>query len=114
LFEAIKVAAERHAIEPAVCRWTCSILKSREIITTLSEENLRAPVAKVCSTGRLLLPVLQSLIVDGLLWELNNDGYYTVGYDDRSINQSINPNQLEFPQTVSEVLQTSVYSLMVV
>jgi hypothetical protein len=42
--------------------------------------------------------------VDDLLWGLNNNGYYTVGYaDDTAI--LING---KFPQTVSEVLQTAL------
>jgi hypothetical protein len=42
--------------------------------------------------------------VDDLLWGLNNNGYYTVGYAD-DIAILING---KFTQTVSEVLQTAL------
>jgi hypothetical protein len=44
-----------------------------------------------------------------LLWGLNNDGHYTVGYDDIAI--LINGN---FLRIVSEVLQTALCSPTVV
>jgi hypothetical protein len=34
-FDTIKEAAERHGIEPAVCRWICSMLESRNISAAL-------------------------------------------------------------------------------
>jgi hypothetical protein len=39
------------------------------------EENFRASVAKGYSEGGVSLPLLWGLVVDGLLWELSNDGY---------------------------------------
>jgi hypothetical protein len=45
--------------------------------------------------------------VDDLIRGLNNDGYLTVGYAD-DIAILING---KFPQTVSEVLQTALYSV---
>jgi hypothetical protein len=45
--------------------------------------------------------------VDDLPWELNNSGYYTVGYAD-DIAILING---KFPQTVSEVLQTALHTV---
>jgi hypothetical protein len=50
----------------------------------------------------VLSPLLWSLVVDGLLWGLNNNGYYTIGYAN-DIAIQING---KFLQTVSEVLQT--------
>jgi hypothetical protein len=54
----------------------------------------------------VLSPLLWSLVVDDLIWGLNNDGYYTVGYAD-DIAILING---KFPHTASEVLQTALYS----
>jgi DNA-binding IscR family transcriptional regulator len=48
LFDTIRQAAERHGIEPAICRWICAMLESRNITATLSGETLGAPVAKGC------------------------------------------------------------------
>jgi hypothetical protein len=36
-FDTIKQAAERHGIEPAVCRWICAMLESRKIILHCNE-----------------------------------------------------------------------------
>jgi hypothetical protein len=41
-FDTIKPAAERHGIEPAMCRGICARLESRTISTTLSGETLWA------------------------------------------------------------------------
>jgi hypothetical protein len=46
-FDTIKQAAERHGIEPAVCRWICAMLESRNISATLSGEALGATMAEV-------------------------------------------------------------------
>jgi hypothetical protein len=54
--------------------------------------------------GGVLSPLLWSLVVDELLWELNSNGYYTVGYAD-DIAILING---KFPYTGSEVLQTAL------
>jgi hypothetical protein len=48
--------------------------------------------------------VLRSLVVDDLLWGLDNNGYYTVEYAD-DIAILINR---KFPHTVSEVLQRAL------
>jgi hypothetical protein len=103
-FDIITQAAERHGTEPTICRWICSMLKSRNIVTTLSGETLRASMAKGCPQGGVLLPLLWSLVVDELLWELNDNDYYIVGYAD-DIATVINT---KLPQTVSEVLQIAL------
>jgi hypothetical protein len=54
--------------------------------------------------GGVLSPLLWGLVVDDLLWELNDSGYYTVGYAD-DIAIQING---ELPQTVLEVLRTAL------
>jgi hypothetical protein len=59
-------------------------------------------VAGGCLQGGVLSPLLWGLVVDDLLWELNDSGHYTVGYAD---DMAILINE-KFPQTVSEVLQT--------
>jgi hypothetical protein len=49
---------------------------SRNIVTTLSGETLRASMARGCPQGGV--PLLWSLVVDELIWELNDGDYYTV------------------------------------
>jgi hypothetical protein len=71
-FDTIKQAAERHGIE----------LESRNISATLSGETLGAAAARGCPQGGVLSPLLWSLVMGDDLWELNSNGYYTVGYAD--------------------------------
>jgi hypothetical protein len=58
------------------------MLESRNVSATLSGETLRAATDRGCPQGGVLSPLLWSLVVDDLLWELNSNGYYTVGYAD--------------------------------
>jgi hypothetical protein len=108
--EVITLAAERNGTESTICRWICSMLESRNIVTTLSGETLRASKARGCPQGGVLSPLLWSLVADEFIWELNDGGYYTVGYAD-DIAILING---KFSQTVSEVLQTVLCSPAVV
>jgi hypothetical protein len=57
-FDIIKQAAERHGIEPAVCRWICTMLESRNISATLSGEALGANAAGRCPQRGVLSPLL--------------------------------------------------------
>jgi hypothetical protein len=47
-FDIIKQAAEKHGIETTICRWTCAVLESRNIIATLSGKILGASAARGC------------------------------------------------------------------
>jgi hypothetical protein len=77
-YDTIKQAAERHGIEPAICRWICAMLESRNIVATLAGGTMRATEARGWPQGGV--PLLWSLVVDNLLWVLNKKGYYKVGY----------------------------------
>jgi hypothetical protein len=81
-FEVITQAAERHGIESTICRWICSMLESRNIVTTLLGETSRVSMTQGCPQEGVLSPLLWSVVVDELLWELNDNDYYTVGYAD--------------------------------
>jgi hypothetical protein len=78
--------------------------QGRNISAVLSGDTLRPSVARGYPQGGVLSPLLQSLVVDGLLWGLDSNGYYTIGFAD-DIAILING---KFPHTVSEVLQTSL------
>jgi hypothetical protein len=106
-FDTIKQAVERHGIEPALCRWICAMLESRNISATLSGETLGASAARGCQQGGGLSLLLWSLVVDDLISGLNSSGYYTVGYAD-DIAILING---KFPHTVSEVLQITLHTV---
>jgi hypothetical protein len=53
-FDIIKQAAERHGIEPTICRWICAMLDSRNITAILSGETLRVSAARGCPQGGVL------------------------------------------------------------
>jgi hypothetical protein len=69
-FDIIQQAAERHGIEPAVCRLICSTLESRNISATWSQETLGATRARGCPQGCVLSPLLWSLLVDDIFGDL--------------------------------------------
>jgi hypothetical protein len=50
-FDITKQAAERHGIEPAICRWIRALLDSRKVTATLSGETLKASAARGCPQG---------------------------------------------------------------
>jgi hypothetical protein len=79
------------------------MLESRNIVSTLARDTVRASVARGCLQGVVLSPLLWSLVINDLIWELNKKGYYTVGYAD-DIGILISG---KFLNTVSEVVQTA-------
>jgi hypothetical protein len=77
-YDTIKQAAERHGTEPTICRWICVMLESRNMVATLAGDTMRAIADRGCPQGGVLSPLLWSLVIDDLLWELNKKNYYTV------------------------------------
>jgi hypothetical protein len=53
-FDIIKQAAERHGIDPTICRWICAMLESRNITVTLSGETLGAVAVRGFPQGGVL------------------------------------------------------------
>jgi hypothetical protein len=104
-FDTIIQAVGRHGIESAICRCNCAMLENRNISATLSVETHKVSAARGCPQRKVLSPLLWNLLVDDLIWGLNNDGYYKVGYAD---NIAILLNG-KFLHTVSEVLQRALY-----
>jgi hypothetical protein len=50
------------------------MLERRTIIATLSGETLRVSASRGCPQVGVLSPLLWSLVVDDLLWELSDEG----------------------------------------
>jgi hypothetical protein len=71
---------------------------SREIIITFSMETLGVFLTKQCRQGGYVLPLLWSLIMNGLVLELNSGGSYMVG-NAKDVTILINR---KFSQTVSK------------
>jgi hypothetical protein len=106
-FDIIKQAAESYGIDPSICKWISAMLESRSIKATISGETLGAAAVRGCPQGGVLSPLLWSLVVDVLLWGLDNKGYYTLGYAVDIAILIIG----KIPQTVSEVLQTALHTV---
>jgi hypothetical protein len=63
-FDTIKQAAERHGIEPEICRRICAMLDSRNIKAILFGETLRASAARGCPQGGVISPLLWMIYGD--------------------------------------------------
>jgi hypothetical protein len=106
-FDIIRQTVEKHGTEPTICRWICVMLESSNINATSLRETLGASAVKGCLQGGVLSTLLWSLVMDDLLWELNNNGHYTVG----CVNDIANIINGKFLQIVSEVLQRALFTV---
>jgi hypothetical protein len=75
-FDVTTEAAEWHGGESTNVRWIKTMSESRSIIATLSGEILEVSATSGCPQRGVLSPLLYSLVVDGLLGELNEEGLY--------------------------------------
>ena len=83
------------------------MLSSRYIIYSLIGETIQVTSIRGCPQGGILSPLLWNLTMDDLLRDLNEAGYYSIGFaDDIAIII-----RGKFPSTVSEVLQNSLKRL---
>ena len=78
----IMVALRAHKIPPSLCEWIEQMLSYRVVLAEVGEAKLQCVVSKGCPQGGVLSPLLWNLVVDSLLWTLNNQGFYTIGYAD--------------------------------
>jgi hypothetical protein len=65
-FDTIEQAVESLGIETKICRWSCAMLESKNIIATLLGETLGASVARGCPQGGVLSHMLWGMVVDDL------------------------------------------------
>ena len=80
------------------------MLSSGCIISSHLVETMLVASVRGCPQGNVLSPLLLNLNVDELLWNLNEPGYYSIGFaDDIAIII-----RGKFPRTVSEVLQNAL------
>lgn len=81
-FVSIVQAMERRGVGRCVVRWTNSSLRHRMVKTTLGEVTREAVIMRGCPQGGFLSPLMWSLVIDGLLCELQRKGFYAQGYAD--------------------------------
>jgi hypothetical protein len=75
-------SAQRKGINDTLCRWIDATLNGRKMMTMLFEETVEVLVGGGCLQGPVLSLLLWNLVIDGLMENLNNGGYYTQGYAD--------------------------------
>jgi hypothetical protein len=80
------------------------MLKSRSMVVTLSGETLEVAAISGCPQLGFLSPMMWYLVMNGLLEEPKENGYYAIGYAD-DIVILINRN---FPSIISDILQTAL------
>ena len=84
--KSIVMALHSHGVASTLCEWIQHMLSCRIVLAEVGEAKLRGVVSRGCPQGGVLSPLLWNLVVDSLLWTLNKQGFYTIGYaDDISI-----------------------------
>jgi hypothetical protein len=58
------------------------MLESRSMVATLSWEILEVAVTRGCTRGGVPSPLMWSLVVNELIVELSENGYYAIDYAD--------------------------------
>jgi hypothetical protein len=99
IFESMCKAAEKHGLEQGVLRWIHTMLGSQQTVIAIMGCRLRVSVDQGCLQGGVVSPLLWSVVVDGLLAQLNTEGIYTQGYTN-DLAMLVNG---KFPCTVSRV-----------
>ncbi|XP_048507937.1 uncharacterized protein LOC125500199 [Athalia rosae] len=79
---AICEAASRFRINSMVVEWIRNMLQTRTVTASLGGTEVRAQVDRSCLQGRVLSPLLWTLVVDRLLTGLSEIGVTAVGYAD--------------------------------
>ena len=102
-FASIRAALLRHGVNAVLTGWIGNMLTKRAV-RLASGDPQRAIVAKGCSQGGVLSPLLWNMVVNDLITTLNANHYYTIGYaDDLTILISG-----RFASTVFEVTQAAL------
>ncbi|XP_076548117.1 uncharacterized protein LOC143306051 [Osmia lignaria lignaria] len=81
-FDVMNEAASSFGIDDSLITWLGNMLRTRTIITSSDGSSLRARIARGCPQGGVLSPLLWTLVVDGLLCRLSEEGFLVLGYAD--------------------------------
>lgn len=106
LFESIyiSIGGSRRESNIKVVRCIFETLENRRIVTAVNEARLVARTKRRCPQGRVLSPLLWSVVVDDLLVQLNYHGIHVQGYVDDVWIVGIRL----FPGSVSEIVQAGL------
>jgi len=73
-FEVICSALAERGLKLSLCEWIRFMLSRRRVCAPLHGDRYTVVAARGCPQERVLSPLLWSLVVDGLLWKLNDAG----------------------------------------
>ena len=104
-FDVIVKAATRFNVNPLLIRWIFNMLSNRTIKASLHNEHVYVRPTQGTPQGGCLSTLLWSMVVDGLLCELNRSGgVLAIGYADDIFVYVTG----KFDSTVSEVMQRAL------
>ena len=103
-FNTIIAATRKRGLEETCCRWIGSMLECRLVNTSLMCSSLTAKVARGCTQGGVLSPLLWNLVADRLLIATNDLGFSTFSYADDIVITV----QGKFAHTVREIMQKAM------
>jgi retron-type reverse transcriptase len=81
-FESIRAPAVSRHIDPESVEWIIGMLECRIVTASLGEEQVTVKTTRGCPQGRVLSPLLWSLVIDELLSVLDRPGFEVIGFAD--------------------------------
>jgi hypothetical protein len=78
----IQEALEHRGVDIYITKWIMSMLTNRRVTASLGNTHITVKTARGCPQGGCISPLLWSLVVDGLLNTLENNGHETIGFAD--------------------------------
>ena len=81
-FHSIEGSANNRELASGVVKWMAGMLRCRRISSELGESGMTVEATRGCPQGRVLSPLMWSLVVNDLLYELESNGFESVGYAD--------------------------------
>lgn len=98
------LSASKRGVRDIICKWIDSMLQGRIIRANLIEETREISATRGCPQGGVLSPLLWSLVVDDLLVDLTQKGYYVQGYADDIALVIFG----KFPSTLSDLMNNAL------
>lgn len=103
-FGAIYNSLSNKNIDKHSINWILSMLIQRQISVTLGDTTKTVYAAKGCPQGGVLSPLLWSIVIDELLFNLNTQAYHTIGYAD-DVVITITGNH---PDTICDLMERAL------
>lgn len=103
-YDSISIATLSRGIDESTSDWIKSMLLSRKITAELGGTKKTVKAIKGCPQGGVLSPLLWSLVVDDLLFLLNDSGFRAQGYADDLVIE-IKGKHMD---TISDLVQTAL------